>query len=586
QAVHFNDALNGCLVGKAVDHSLILRTTTGPGVGIPVATILNTSVAGCGVTTNNLSLAGGDPTWSVTWRVNGVLAGNGSTAVIVLDSTATVLFQAEVSNGTYTAIIPLQTNVEVFDFFSVDAGADVSICHGGSAQLSVELPTNASVIWTPATGLSDPTSAQPVATPPDTSITYTATVTSGNCTASAQVTVQQDPPIAIDPWSSIFTGYNWTYSFVDPFNGFVFTQDTVHRTVDGGASWTSRPLPRYQLGKPNMWDPLFGYSYSAWQLYETHDGWATYSIVPNLPTTLHLDVYYKSRDTLFMNCKSQFSSYAGKILKSTDRGISWVEVASGLYSIDDIEFPGGNVIVAAGGYGLNSGRVYRSEDGGDTWQQGAVPTGMHQVFDLATEGSGTLYAAAYADLWRSTDRGATWTKNIVGDNNGAGNMAYVAFQGSDTGYAVLRDRLWQTVNNGACWERMNMPPEGRYSAPFGLADELSFLADTEPELGFLYRTLYRSRPAAPGVRFTVYDTICAGTAPVLLNNSIGYSTFAWSIDGVFHSSEALPTFPIMDPGMHTITLAGTNGSGTTVLSKNVFVELFDVTPVLSLTEPL
>lgn len=70
---------------------------------------------------------------------------------------------------------------------AVSAGNDTTICTGASVQLDGS--GTGSFLWTPATGLSDATVEDPIATPTVT-ITYTLTVTDANqCSSSDEVTV-------------------------------------------------------------------------------------------------------------------------------------------------------------------------------------------------------------------------------------------------------------------------------------------------------------------------------------------------------------------------------------------------------------
>lgn len=67
-----------------------------------------------------------------------------------------------------------------------NAGPDVSICNGTSAQLNASGGT--SYLWSPGTGLSDVNIPNPVANPPATT-TYTVTVGQNNCFNTDQITV-------------------------------------------------------------------------------------------------------------------------------------------------------------------------------------------------------------------------------------------------------------------------------------------------------------------------------------------------------------------------------------------------------------
>jgi hypothetical protein len=70
-----------------------------------------------------------------------------------------------------------------------NAGRDASICPGESVQIGMNSVAGATYSWSPGTGLSSTTSSNPTAAP-ETTTTYTLTVTSGGCTATDQVLVK------------------------------------------------------------------------------------------------------------------------------------------------------------------------------------------------------------------------------------------------------------------------------------------------------------------------------------------------------------------------------------------------------------
>ncbi|HYG50825.1 MAG TPA: Ig-like domain-containing protein, partial [Flavobacteriales bacterium] len=91
---------------------------------------------------------------------------------------------------------------------TVNAGADVSICPGASAVIGTSASGGLSYSWSPATGLSSTTVAQPTANPSATT-TYTLTATNGaGCTASdaVVVTVNAMPAVNAGADASICIG--------------------------------------------------------------------------------------------------------------------------------------------------------------------------------------------------------------------------------------------------------------------------------------------------------------------------------------------------------------------------------------------
>lgn len=78
--------------------------------------------------------------------------------------------------------------VIVIDMVKVSAGSDKSICRGDAVQLSGIGPSNASYLWSPSTGLNDPASLSPMASPAVTT-TYVLTIDAGTCILKDSMTV-------------------------------------------------------------------------------------------------------------------------------------------------------------------------------------------------------------------------------------------------------------------------------------------------------------------------------------------------------------------------------------------------------------
>jgi photosystem II stability/assembly factor-like uncharacterized protein len=111
----------------------------------------------------------------------------------------------------------------------------------------------------------------------------------------------------------------------------------------------------------------------------------------------------------------------GGIWKTTDMGKSWTSVGDGLPTqvVSAVAWSpaqGGTLLVLTGddAFGFDSLAglgVYRSTDGGATWQHGAgVPSGANG-FRIAVDPAdpSVAYAATGAGLYRTDDDGATWT---------------------------------------------------------------------------------------------------------------------------------------------------------------------------------
>lgn len=71
-----------------------------------------------------------------------------------------------------------------------------------------------------------------------------------------------------------------------------------------------------------------------------------------------------------------------------------------------VEMPGGELIIAVGGYG----QIYASTDEGNSWTM--RNSGLEDAFPMCMlkTAQGTLLVGTYTGMWRSTDRGGSWTE--------------------------------------------------------------------------------------------------------------------------------------------------------------------------------
>ena len=143
------------------------------------------------VTTNASCIGGGGmitiwvtggtlPYW-VDWGTGPIE--NGS----ILDDLSAGVYSITVTDANNCEIV--SPDIELTDNPIFSISEDDLICDGETAPLQLEAPFAATVSWTPATGLDDPASLMPIASPAQTT-TYTATVMDINgCMGSASVTV-------------------------------------------------------------------------------------------------------------------------------------------------------------------------------------------------------------------------------------------------------------------------------------------------------------------------------------------------------------------------------------------------------------
>lgn len=189
----------------------------------------------------------------------------------------------------------------------------------------------------------------------------------------------------------------------------------VFKSIDGGATWihSSNGLPRY-----------FGSGSS-------HHDVLALAINPVNPQILYAGV------TAFLPT----GVITGTIYKSTDAGATWFEASAGVAGqdvralfIDPADPVGDTIYAGTGGDGANHGGVYRSTDGGATWNSYSIGLPAYSATALAMPARAPgaparILAGTNAGVWDYTevpdedaDGAASAVENgvLAGDGNGDG----------------------------------------------------------------------------------------------------------------------------------------------------------------------
>lgn len=184
----------------------------------------------------------------------------------------------------------------------------------------------------------------------------------------------------------------------------------VLRSRDGGASWTQARVPsRALLTGVWMHDDQLGWAVGHDEtILRTQDGgesWERVRYEPEAERPL-LDVWFRdARHGIAVGAYGAF-------LVTDDGGTSWEERPIGE---DDYHL---NAIVDAGDGHLylaaEAGHLYRSDDGGESWQGLEAPY-RGSFFGVLPLADGAILAFGLrGNLFRSTDRGTTWSEIASG----------------------------------------------------------------------------------------------------------------------------------------------------------------------------
>ncbi len=304
----------------------------------------------------------------------------------------------------------------------------------------------------------------------------------------------------------------------------------VFTSVDGGATWanTNQGLAATTLTAIAV-DPGNGrraFAVDTFSLFETTDASATWVDRTGLigdparpdsevfPTAVAVDA---AGTTLVARLPSVPNDPTFEPLLRSDDGVNWTPTG---------DLPGGSIIdqlvgdpstpdkffaaVRDGGFPLETGQIYRSTDGGASWEP-LGPTLLPVVAFARMEGGHIIVQVADADVSKmfiSDDDGTSWTRVVQPPDT----IEALVFDGSPTRIVAgsqQGSRVFRSADGGSHWAMAWVDPSGRASNVTSLAidrdDPAMVYAGTD--LGGLWfstdRGLTWSRHVETGPSFSV-----------------------------------------------------------------------------------
>ena len=249
-------------VTNAVVNSNNLTLSVLPILTPGVTLVVDTTVICVGESANftaTVENCGGSANY--TWNINGtpVVSGPSNTfsaGTLTTGDQVTVTAECSYPCATASSATSAPISITVINPLAM-AGPDHEILLGDQVQLG-GIASGGIVLWVPASGLDDPTSTTPNASPSETTV-YTITVTDGNCTATdeAVVVVIQPltPPNTFTPNGDGFNDF-WEIERIDEFPNAqvtiydrwgqkVFTSTGYNTPWDGTNRGLSLPVATY-----------------------------------------------------------------------------------------------------------------------------------------------------------------------------------------------------------------------------------------------------------------------------------------------------------------------------------------------------
>jgi len=273
---------------------------------------------------------------------------------------------------------------------------------------------------------------------------------------------------------------NWDYTvlssstdlcqviFISQDKGFcIGLQGTLYKTIDGGENWTSVATGlSIDFNSIAFCDENTGYiiGSSTGQSLKTDDGGETWSIVSFFPSYTNSglqNIVFTDETTgyLTMDDLSGLSSDFGRIYKTTDAGESWQEV----FSLEDyhpvsMAFYDETTGSVAFENDQNQVKVFYINSNNTLWTESDLPDiltkSMNSICYL--DQASAIMGGYAGQIYRTSDSGQSWVPDY--ERLFYGNISNFQFTNDTTGYLKvwnsfeLKNEVFKTTDGGENWD--------------------------------------------------------------------------------------------------------------------------------------
>ena len=227
---------------KDTSNVITVSVNTGASASVNITTPITTICSGVGATFTATPVNGG-ATPSYQWQVNGVNAGNNSntftTSALNNNDQVKVIMTSSLNCASPPNATSNIITMTITPTPAANAGNDIAICAGSSVQLQGSGGTT--YLWSPATGLSNPNIANPIATPLVTTAYILMVTNGGTCNAKDTILITVNPsvtPLVINSATSnnICSGTSVTFTATSTNAGTTPTYQWQVNGVNAGTN--------------------------------------------------------------------------------------------------------------------------------------------------------------------------------------------------------------------------------------------------------------------------------------------------------------------------------------------------------------
>ncbi|RPI17004.1 MAG: T9SS C-terminal target domain-containing protein [Ignavibacteriae bacterium] len=266
-------------------------------------------------------------------------------------------------------------------------------------------------------------------------------------------------------------GINWSFlnipnvtrinsmSFINASTGWILTNEAspkgIYYTSNGGLTWFARPTgdTLYTGYAMSFINSSIGFVIGSEKIYKTTNGGLNwYNSYSNFDESFS-GIYCINEQVIYISSANGY--FAGKVFKSTDGGQSWQSTTFG-YCVDDIYF-----LNSQTGFILTSNCIVRTTNSGNNWS--TIYSGPSYTYfrRFISSGSQDIFACGNSPdaegfmtgcIAKSTNSGANWSLTGFGF---IGSYTSISFEDNLHGVAVGSfGAMYKTNDNGLTWNKI------------------------------------------------------------------------------------------------------------------------------------
>lgn len=261
-------------------------------------------------------------------------------------------------------------------------------------------------------------------------------------------------------------------SFYTPDQGYVAFRDWIGFTADSGRTFTKKYITQSNVNYNGYGVNLtFGFGISGVKAFDQNtliaygdyglvpailrstDGGQSFSLVfhnqfdPLRPNSWITDMVFPG------NGNTGFAVDADRILKTTDKGLTWtVNSTNANFRFNSLEVIDNNTMVAVCKQS-SPGFLYKTVDGGASWQLQFAPAGNLSAVSFLT--AAKAWANVDGKIFYTSNGGASWVEKNNITQTGSFKAHTMKFVNDHTGYALGEQfTIYKTTDSGRIWEPM------------------------------------------------------------------------------------------------------------------------------------